>query len=755
MFALAALAMTNTSCQDELESAANDANEVAVSFKVQLENAVGSRAVGDGTTAKELQYAVYKVDANGNTIGTNIAALNGETTVKSDLTAEVTFTLVKGQTYNFMFWAQKPGTPNDGNDDNAYYKLDKSTAKVEIDYKTNNDANDEGRDAFYAVEKSLKVTGPINKTIVLKRPFAQINVGTSIGSLADAKKAEVDITRSKMTIKKAANKLDFFTGKVSATTSAVDVAYDIANIPELTEAPTDAEGGLKDVTVQTVTSDYEYLAMNYILVDDHEPVNGVETGAEKGLVNVEFSIYTANDATPINTFDVPNVPVQRNWRTNIIGDILNENVTFNVVIDPKFDTDENGEDHNYNIAEELAYAAQNGGTVTLQKNITLEAPLVVKANMVLDLGQYTITGGKPYVAGLTGTDISAITIDGGNLTIKGAGTITGSEYGVYAKNGTLTIKEGNYTGATSAVQVAKGTVNIEGGNFAATGTDQRYVINCIDANYKNKEAIVNITGGKFTNFDPANNAAEGNGTNFVADGYKSVNVGTTAAPVYEVIVAPTADANGNMALADNGIVMNSIIITDGGALDGKGHTLTVAGTPATNLLIKGTGDATVKNLTVKGNGEYYDTNKSTRALYFDGTMGDVIISNVHVSGVGYALNVNSSNGSGKLNVSNSTLVGWSSFAAVFTEAKFTNVHFGIGTYFDANSMFNGGIRPYMTTVFENCTFEEGYTISCTEIDTNKSLTFKNCKVGNTTLDATNIWTLLKKEGTPDANSIKF
>ncbi|MBO5365336.1 MAG: hypothetical protein J6A39_01775, partial [Peptococcaceae bacterium] len=102
--------MTNTSCQDELESAANDANEVAVSFKVQLENAVGSRAVGDGTTAKELQYAVYKVDANGNTIGTNIAALNGETTVKSDLTAEVTFTLVKGQTYNFMFWAQKPGT---------------------------------------------------------------------------------------------------------------------------------------------------------------------------------------------------------------------------------------------------------------------------------------------------------------------------------------------------------------------------------------------------------------------------------------------------------------------------------------------------------------------------------------------------------------------------------------------------------------------------------------------------------------------
>lgn len=55
LFALAALALTNTSCSDELENGASaNGNEVAVSFKVELENAVGSRAIGDGTSAKYL-----------------------------------------------------------------------------------------------------------------------------------------------------------------------------------------------------------------------------------------------------------------------------------------------------------------------------------------------------------------------------------------------------------------------------------------------------------------------------------------------------------------------------------------------------------------------------------------------------------------------------------------------------------------------------------------------------------------------------
>ena len=186
LFALASMAMTSTSCSDELENGTvSNSNEVQVSFNVQLENVTGSRAVGDGKTAKELHYAVYKVDkdnSDGIGIGTEIQAMRGEGTItmKEDLTAEVKFTLVKGQTYNFMFWAQST-------DGEKYYYIDYPKGTIDVKYDDADDgatpnvkektiaANDENRDAFFYVRKDLKINGPIEEKIILKRPFAQVN----------------------------------------------------------------------------------------------------------------------------------------------------------------------------------------------------------------------------------------------------------------------------------------------------------------------------------------------------------------------------------------------------------------------------------------------------------------------------------------------------------------------------------------------------------------------------------------------------
>ena len=120
--------------------------------------------------------------------------------------------------------------------------------------------------------------------------------------------------------------------------------------------------------------DYEYLAMNYILVNDTQAdaetdKNGVE-GDTKSTVDATFRIYGSQSENgaleEINTFEIPNIPVQRNWRTNIIGDIMNETVTFNIVVDPKFDND-----HNYYTEKELAYAFASGGEITLDKDVAL------------------------------------------------------------------------------------------------------------------------------------------------------------------------------------------------------------------------------------------------------------------------------------------------------------------------------------------------------------------------------------------------
>ena len=89
--------------------------------------------------------------------------------------------------------------------------------------------------------------------------------------------------------------------------------------------------------------------------------------------------------------------------------------------------------------------------------------------------------------------------------------------------GKLTINGGTYNGETTAVSVTMGEVNINGGTFKVEPYQgsYEYTINCIDANYNNGAAKVSIQGGKFYKFNPMNNAAEGTGTNFCAEGYEA------------------------------------------------------------------------------------------------------------------------------------------------------------------------------------------------------------------------------------------
>ena len=95
---------------------------------------------------------------------------------------------------------------------------------------------------------------------------------------------------------------------------------------------------------------------------------------------------------------------------------------------------------------------------------------------------------------------------------------------IAGENIVVTVNGGTYHGGGTTFNVQKGTLIVNGGFFQVTpdvGTnDYRYTLNCIDANYKNGTAKIIVKGGTFVNFDPSNNLAEGEGTNFVADGYK-------------------------------------------------------------------------------------------------------------------------------------------------------------------------------------------------------------------------------------------
>ena len=64
----------------------------------------------------------------------------------------------------------------------------------------------------------------------------------------------------------------------------------------------------------------------------------------------------------------------------------------------------------------------------------------------------------------------------------------------------------------------------------------KYVVNCIDAAWRDGTAKVSIKGGTFVNFDPSANP-EGEGTSYVADGYMVVSEAHGSDTWYTVVKA--------------------------------------------------------------------------------------------------------------------------------------------------------------------------------------------------------------------------
>lgn len=292
----AAGAVLLASCSKEDVTASQDGSAGVVTFNAQLPEGLATRAIGDGTTATTLSYAVYAHDEK-----TPLITSEDEVTF-TDLKATVTLRLAVNKSYDVIFWADAPESP---------YTVDFAAQKVTVDYAAAL-SNDEKRDAFYKVVE-VETSAPVNENIVLNRPFAQINIGTN--DTAEAAKAGLVVEKTKVSVK-AYSTLNLMDGSVADQT---DVVFGLNALPA-------------DPAQFTVTGKgtYDYLAMNYLLV-----------GEDKELVDCEF---TVNDgAADIRTMSVTSVPVQRNYRTNIFGALLTHEADFDVVIAPGFDGEHSSE----------------------------------------------------------------------------------------------------------------------------------------------------------------------------------------------------------------------------------------------------------------------------------------------------------------------------------------------------------------------------------------------------------------------------
>ena len=555
--AAAALTILAVSCNKEQVTEVPDGQMVDVTFTAALPGEMATKALGDGQTAKNLIVQVFENDAE----KTHLEGLDKIATF-TDLKTQVTFSLVKGKTYNFVFWAQA--------EDAACYDID-DLKNIKISYD-DAVANDENRDAFYATRKELKVNGALTETIKLYRPFAQVNFGTA--DFNDAVAAGFKPVKSVFTATDVANVFDTFNAEGKVEGPATDKV-------------TFTEAALPGETLVTKTGDYTWMTMNYII-----PVG---KQGEKHISNVTAEFIPENGGSV--SASAPQAPVQNNYRTNILGNLLTSQVIFNVEIVPIFNEPDNDIDLvNIKNAESLKALVATGGSAKLVDDIEIDYPLVLSGNtdVVIDLNGHNIVnktqvnGNYTVVFNVTGNSHLTINGEGEVKALEETSDVDGYSMAVWAYDDAVVDINGGYfynkqlnPETSNLIYVMdRAVVNVSGGKFEtamlnAQGTS--LLLNMQDAS--RATAKINITGGQFVDFDPADCVSEGPHTNFVADGYVSVkngNVWTVLPGVKDAAALKSVFNEGGVVALANDLVLDRTLSVPAGkevVIDLNGKTI--------------------------------------------------------------------------------------------------------------------------------------------------------------------------------------
>ena len=312
MFAAIMLA---TSCKPDQGDETQDRGETQVTLTVGLENGISNkRDISDGSLINELHFAIF--DKNNELVD----EVHNEEAVFPFVTDN---SLIIGEQYTVVFWAQ--------NKECEAFTVAEDMKSVTVNYD-HVLANDDKFDAFFK-SVTFTVTDNTNINIVLKRPFAQLNVGITQEEWEKAVAQGVTIETSAAEVKQAATTLNLIDGSVS---DPKDVVFKANELPQ--------ESLIVDVNLDGVSESYKYLSMCYFLPYDE---NG---GASKTLLTDLDYTFTAENGSVITLGNgLENAPVQRNHRTNIIsydGDgIITGDINVKVSLDALYDGEHTFDDN--------------------------------------------------------------------------------------------------------------------------------------------------------------------------------------------------------------------------------------------------------------------------------------------------------------------------------------------------------------------------------------------------------------------------
>lgn len=390
------------------DSDPEDDGMVDVTFSVSTECFITSRSAGPGSNQRiskganvnMLIYAVYDEDfallrqySNGYELAPGVTENfsrdepafrdegihYGQTVVKvDDILAKgenYTFTirLMRNKVYHLALWAQSSKTDAFNTNDlenviiNYTHDFNKGIASENVT-KDFNDAvnNDEFRDAFCKTESFSVSPVPATRQIILTRPFAQLNVGTTIPdylNLVENVYNGREITKSKVTVSGVANRIDVARDIIYSDNPSASVTFDFGGIvansldpEEYLYVDLDGDGKIVDLENHVtkfptldpaggfLTETFKYLSMCYVLVPaNRSQIPPVSNGddADYGSNDIydnsvlqNVTVYFANDDNDNLTehgITLSNVPVHRNWRTNILGGLTSSDKPSNSI----------------------------------------------------------------------------------------------------------------------------------------------------------------------------------------------------------------------------------------------------------------------------------------------------------------------------------------------------------------------------------------------------------------------------------------
>lgn len=595
MLAIAGMLFATSCSQDELLNEPTTGDYVSAKFTIGTSDGIATRAtIGNGTKADKVACAVYDEK------GTELRDLYAICDVV-DMKATYEIRLAKGQKYRVAFFAYNSTA-------DAY----DVTYLTDIKVKDSQNSNIENRDAFTAYVDVDATVNTINEDVTLYRPFAQLNLGVDNTEWTDATNAGVEVFKSKIVVTNVYDHFSAYDNAVVATAEPVTMTFAMNTIPtEELEVDVDRDGTIED------TEKFKYLALNYLLVGD--------AGTEKSLTDVEF-VWENSDASKTNnpTTHFKNIPVQRNYRTNIIGKLLTNPATFNIVIDADFiDSPEDdyivsvwdGESATTPVADadgvyRISSAEELVGMMNDSKypncnnyqNVVLESDIDLGGNTISGFGDdsgffdgvfdgqgHSISNFKidatnrTYYAGLFNqvSQYSGTNTVIKNLIVKNATVAGTSQVGVIVggMNGNTIVE--NCKVYNSTVKAVKKVGSVVG--YTAGGTvKDNYAENCV-IEYSEKEA------SEILGYENTGSTVSGNTFNNI----------TFVASATALATELTPDANGVITLTRDYTVTGdwtSLALSGTVTIEGNNHTIKGINQP----LVAGTGgiNITVNDLTI-------------------------------------------------------------------------------------------------------------------------------------------------------------